>query len=212
MKFEDVKIGQILKDVYGNRYEVIDIMHENKYFPILVKCVEFKKSVKVDMYSFLTDVNQTLWILKDRSLMLSVDNGLGKIVKDNFYPGSELLKSLEQITIDIAGIKLHYLLGHQSIVDSIDLTLSEMEIVEDDYLTRDNVKIGMTVIDGLGNEYVVIGYGARFVQMTNNMKFTNMDGMVKNIDVAMYVPYYNGCDAENVCTTKDFHIVKGESK
>lgn len=207
MKFEDVKIGQILKDVYGNRYEVIDISNK-----VLVKCIEFKKSVRVDSYTALVGVNQTLWVLKDRSMMLPIHEGFGKFIKDNFYSNLALSGNLEPITVDICGIKKHYLLAQQSTIDKITLTLSEMEIVEDDYLTRDNVKIGMTVIDGLGNEYVVIGYGARFVQMTHNMKFTNMDGMVKNIDVAMYIPYYNGCDAENVCTTKDFQIVKSESK
>lgn len=208
MKFEDVKVGQVLEDVYGNRFKVLNIMHDNKYFPILVKCVEFKKSVKVDMYSFLTGFNQTLWILKDRSLMLSVDNGLGKFVKDNFYPDSELLKSLEQIIIDVAGIKRHYLLGQQSTVDSIELTLSEMDVIEYDYLTSSNVKVGMKVIDGVGNEYVVIDFNTEAVKLSNNTKFTSMDGMSKNIVATVRVPYYNDGVSEDACTTKDFQIVR----
>lgn len=208
MKFEDVKIGQILIDVHGNRFEVVKIVYNNKYFPIFVKCVEFKKPVKVDVYSSLTDVNQTLWILKDRSLMLSVDNGLGKFIKDNFYSSLALSNNFEHIEIDINGAKQYYLLGQQSTVDKIELTLSEMEVVEYDYLTPNNVKNGMKVIDGNGNEYVVIDFGTEAVQLLRNIEFVDMEGTAKNVDVTMRVSYYNANKSEYACTTKDFQIVK----
>lgn len=204
MKLEDVKIGQILEDVYGNRFEVIDISNN-----VLVKCIKFKKSVRVDSYTALVCINQTLWILKDRSMLLPIHDGFGKFIKDNFYSSLALSCNLEPITVDICGIKRNYLLAQQSTIDKIGLTLTEMEIVEDDYLTLDNIKNDMKVIDGLGNEYVVIDFGTEAVQLLRNIKFTSMNGESKNIDTVMRVPYYNVNMPENVCTTKDFQIVKG---
>ena len=208
MKFEDVKIGQILEDVYGNKHEVIDI--SNDYYKVLVNCIEFKKSVRVDPYTALVGINQTLWILKDRAMLLSIDDGPGKFIKDNFYSSLALSNNLESIVLETSvGTKRHFLLGQQSTIDKVGLTLTEMEIVEEDYLTADNVKNGMKVIDGLGNEYVVIDFGTEAVQLLRNITFTTMEGVSKNIDTVMRVPYYNINIPDYACTTKDFQIVKG---
>ena len=180
MKFEDVKVCQILEDVYGNKFEVTDISNGNDYFKVLVKCIEFKKSVRVDPYTALTGINQTLWILKDRAMMLSIDDGPGKFIKDNFYSSLALSNNLESIVLETSvGTKRHYLLGQQSTIDKVELTLSEMTVVEDDYLTINNIKNDMNVIDGLGNEYVVIDYDGVSVKLLRNIKFTSMNGESK---------------------------------
>ena len=206
MKFKDVKIGQILNDAYGNQFKVLKIVDSDEYFPVFVKCVEFKKSVKVDAYTFLTGVNQTLWVLKDRSLMLSVDKGFGKFIKDNFYSSLALSSSFERITVDINGVKRHYLLGRQSTVDKIEVTLSDLKIVESDCLTPNNVKLGMTVVDGVGNKYVVTDFGIDFVQLLHCTTFTSIDGQTKNVDVFVYIPYYKDGMSEHEHTTKDFRL------
>lgn len=210
MKFEEVEVGQILEDVHGNKHEVIDISNGNDYYKVLVKCIEFKKSVRVDPYTALTGINQTLWILKDRAMLLSIDDGPGKFIKDNFYSSLALSNNLESIVLETSiGTKRHYLLGQQSTIDKVGLTLSEMTVVEDDYLTINNIKNGMKVIDGLGNEYVVIDYDGVSVKLICNIKFTSMNGESKNIDTVMRVLYYNINMPEYACTTKDFQIVKG---
>ena len=143
-------------------------------------------------------------------MLLSIDDGPGKFIKDNFYSSLALSNNLESIVLETSvGTKRHFLLGQQSTIDKVGLTLSEMEIVEEDYLTADNVKNGMKVIDGLGNEYVVIDFGTEAVQLLRNITFTTMEGVSKNIDTAMRVPYYNINMPEYACTTKDFQIVKG---
>lgn len=39
MKFEDVKLGQILEDKIGNKYEVMRIVDSNKIYPVFLKCI-----------------------------------------------------------------------------------------------------------------------------------------------------------------------------
>lgn len=82
-------------------------------------------------------------------------------------------------------------------------------ILEKDYLTSDNVKLGMKVIDGIGNEYVVIDFGSDDVKLVHNTQLTSMDGESKEVDMYLQVPYYSNTVIEGECTTKDFQIVKG---
>lgn len=209
MKFEDVKVGQILEDAHDNRFEVVNIDTNNKYYSILVKCIRFKGVIKqVDGFTKFTHAKQRLYILRDRSMLLPIHDGFGKYIKDNFYSNLVLVGNLEPITVDICGIKKHYLLAQQSTIDKITLTLSDLKIVEDDYLTLSNVKVGSKVIDGIGNEYVVIDFNTEAVKLSHNTKFTSMDGTSKNIVAIVRVPYYNDNMSEDVCTTKDFQIVR----
>ena len=202
MKFEDVKIGQILEDVYGNKFEVIGISNK-----VMVKCIEFKKSVRVDPYTtlagLLTGVNQTLWILKDFSMLLPIHEGFGKFIKDNFYSSLALSGNLESITVDICGIKRDYILAQQSTIDKIKiitLTLSEMKIVEDAEnvcTTKDfqivketktkleDVSIGMEVVDKLGNEYIIIALDS--TEMPVKLKCTKLKNKCFVDDKTMFV-------------------------
>lgn len=212
MKLRNVKIGQILEDVYGNKYEVLEVAKSYEYYPILVRCIDFKKPVKVDtqMYGSITSVGQRTWILKDRSLMLPIEDGPGKFIKDNFYSSLALGGSLERITLQSSnGTKRHFLLGQRSTIDSITLTLDEMKIVEDevDYPTSDNAYIGMKVVDGEGKEYKVIDLNMVSVQLGYISNFTAMDGTVNAISATIQVPYYKK-GAGFACSTKDFQIVK----
>lgn len=131
VKFEDIKTGQILEDAHGNRFKVLDITYENEYYPVRLKCVEFKKSVKVNSHESFTNKSQTLCVLKDRSMLLSIDDGLGKHIKENFYSSLALGGSLQRVTLNASnGSKRNYILGRQSTIDDITLTLSDLKIVK----------------------------------------------------------------------------------
>lgn len=43
MKFENVKVGQILEDIYGNRYKVLSTSTGNPAYPVFLECIKFKK-------------------------------------------------------------------------------------------------------------------------------------------------------------------------
>lgn len=45
MKLENVKVGMLLKDKFGNEYEVIEINRNDDFQPVRVKCVKFVKRV-----------------------------------------------------------------------------------------------------------------------------------------------------------------------
>lgn len=53
VKFEDIKTGQILEDAHGNRFKVLDITYENEYYPVRLKCVEFKNLLKLILMNLL---------------------------------------------------------------------------------------------------------------------------------------------------------------
>ncbi len=205
MKLCDVNVGQILEDRYGNKYEVVTISEGNNFYPVLIKCVDFKQPVGTDGYGGITDVGQGTWVLKDRSALLSVEEGAGKFFKENFYSSLALSNSLEQITVELSnGSKRHYLLGRQSTIDNITMTLEDMNPVEDDCLTKDNIQIGMTVIDGVGNEYEVISCDRNSAHLSRTIEITTIEGIAKTIDVTVCVPF-----DDFACTIKDFQIVKG---
>lgn len=45
MKLEDIKIGQFLKDKFGNRYKVVEVNEDDDFAPVELKCVKFANSV-----------------------------------------------------------------------------------------------------------------------------------------------------------------------
>ena len=46
MKLENVKIGQILKDKFGNKYEVDEIDENDDLLPLKLRCIKFAKNVR----------------------------------------------------------------------------------------------------------------------------------------------------------------------
>nr|DAD57821.1 MAG TPA: hypothetical protein [Bacteriophage sp.] len=204
MKFEDVKVGQILEDTYGNRFQVLDIIYGNEYYPVRVKCIEFKNPVKIDSHNSFKNKNQILYVLKDRSMLLSIDDGLGKYIKENFYSSLALSNTLQTFSLTASnGSKRHYVLGRQSTVDNVTLTLSDMEPVKDNYLTIDNVRNDMIVSDGVGNKYTIIYYNSDNIQLMFKKQITGINGKSGDFNTYIWVPY----DSNDGLSAKDFSIV-----
>lgn len=204
VKFEDIKTGQILEDAHGNRFKVLDITYENEYYPVRLKCVEFKKSVKVNSHESFTNKSQTLCVLKDRSMLLSIDDGLGKYIKENFYSSLALGGSLQRVTLNASnGSKRNYILGRQSTIDDITFTLSDLKIVKDDCLTIDNIRMNMTISDGLGNIYTVSYYNGDRIQLNFKAKTVGANGESRCFDAYVWIPF----ESNDKLSAKDFHIV-----
>lgn len=60
MKFEDIKKGQIVVDIIGNEYEVIDI--DNEYHWVKLKCIKFVAQSYVDTVFSFNNVGHDLWV------------------------------------------------------------------------------------------------------------------------------------------------------
>ena len=209
MKFEDVKIGQILLDSLGNKYEVMNIKHSSKCYPVFLKCVEFREAISIDKYATVTGINQTFWIVRDRSMLLSIDSGPGKFIKENFYSSLALSNNLEYITLEVQGrCKRDYILGRGPVINKIGLTLSELEVIDDNYLSLNNTARGMKITDGAGNKYTVFDYNVEAIRLSYNFKLIGINGETRNVDAVIRVPYYNPGSIGNRCTTKDFRIIK----
>lgn len=204
MKFEDVKAGQILEDTYGNRFEVLDITYENEYYPIRVKCIEFKRPVKVDSHVSVTNKNQTLYVLKDRSMLLSIDDDLGKYIKENFYSSLALSNTLKTFSLTGSnGSKRHYVLGRKAVVDNVTLTLSDMEPVKDNHLTVHNIRNDMIVSDGVGNKYTVIYYNSDSIQLMFKKQIVGINGKSGDFNTYIWIPY----NSKDGLSAKDFSII-----
>lgn len=65
MKLEDVKIGQIVVDKYGNEY-VVEIADNHPLRPVLLKCIKFLNIVRVQKIGDVKfhNVNDIYWIYK----------------------------------------------------------------------------------------------------------------------------------------------------
>lgn len=204
MKLEDVKVGQILKDKYGNKYEV-KLISKDDLQSVFVSCVEFKKKVYVSEFD-ITKCGDSVWLIDDKNILLSKDSLFGRAICQKLK-FTYFSSCFNKITISSGFDSQTFLLCKQSTIDKI-LTLSDLE--EDvviDYLTADNVKLGMKVIDGIGNEYVVDDIVDDSVSLLLNMKTTNIDGESCVISLKTWIPFY---DEKDVITTKDFLIVQKE--
>lgn len=208
MKLENVKVGQILKDKFGNKFEVMTIDKSDNVQSVEVKCVEFKKSVCVSNL-YINRLGDNEYLINDKSLLISLESLSGeKIVKNlNF---TVLPKCFKQIKISSGYNSQTFLVAHQETIDKIDVTLSDLEDVSPDYLTSNNVKLGMTVSDGLGNEYVVVDVDNDLVQLSMNMNTATVNGKSCVIDFKTWIPFYDeNNENDDVITTKDFRIIEG---
>ena len=210
MKLEDVKLGQILKDKFGNKYRVTSITNDDLQ-SVFVTCIEFKQKVCVGDFS-INECGYRVWLLNDRNILLSDESPSGKKIAKKFELFS-FLKSYQKITISFGFKNQNFLLCRSSFIDKIDVTLSDLEedVVVPDYLTEDNIKIGMKVSDGLGNEYIVDDYVDDSVELLLNMETTSVDGESCVMPMKTRIKFYNETE-KHLITTKNFRIIKGEIK
>ena len=201
MKLEDVKLGQILKDKFGNKYKVTAIEKDDLQ-SVIVTCIEFKKEVCVGDLSII-GCGDAAWLLNDRSILLSLESPSGEKIAKNLK-FTAFSKPFKKITISSGFDSQDFLLCRPSFFNNIDVTLSDLEEdVFSDRLTKDNVKIGMTVSDGLGNTYEVIDYSQHSVKLELKMETVNVNGEGRKFYMHMWVSY----ESDVELSMKDFRII-----
>ena len=208
MKLEDVKVGQILKDKFGNKYKVTLIKNDDLQ-SVSVKCVEFKRVVCVGI-SYIDECDDVVLLLNNRSILLSLESPSGRKIANNLKL-TTFSGDFKKIEISTGSDTQSFLLCGKSFIDKIDVTLFDLEEdVASDYLTEDNIKLGMKVVDGLGNEYTVEDYVDDSVQLSRTFETSSVDGESCIMSMKTWILFYDENKAEkHLITTKNFRIVEG---
>ena len=204
MKLKDVKIGQILNDRFGNKFEVTRIDMDNKFMPIELKCVKFVKNVCIG-HDTITKPNFHFWILKDRSRILSSDSIVGEFLKEHFSNIKTFNDELEIIDIVLNDVKCSFLFGDAKAVKRVDITLKDLCLNGDEeYPTNFNTRLNDIIVDKNGTEYRVIAKYSTSIEVVHSTEFTGLDDRVFDVKVRMYIPFYNRVYTDDVLTTKEF--------
>lgn len=204
MKLKDVKIGQILNDKFGNKFEVTQIDDGDDLMPIELKCVEFVKDICIGRDK-ITKAGYHSWFLKDRSGILSSDSVVGEFLK-NVFSNTELSNDeLELIDLTLNDVKCRFLFGNAISVKKVDVTLKDLCLNGDEeYPTIFNTRIDDIIVDKNGVEYRVIAKYSTGIEIVYSTEFTGLDDKVFNVNVRMYIPFYNSGYTDDVLTTKEF--------
>ena len=203
MKLEDVKVGQILKDKFGNKFEVTQIDTDDHFMPVELKCIEFVKNVCIGRDK-ITKSNFHSWVLKDRSRILSSDSTIGEFLKEHFS-NTKTFDELEIIDLMLNGDECRFLFGDANAVKKIDVTLKDLVLDDNEnYPTIHNIAIDDIIVDKRGTEYIVIAKYRYGVEVVYKREFTCMDGTVFNVNSKMVIPFPVNGQTNGIFTTKEF--------
>ena len=150
MKLDDVKIGQILEDKFGNKFEVTQIDTDDKLMPVGLKCVKFVKNVCTGCTT-ITKPNFRFWVLKDRSRILSSDSIVGEFLKEHFSNIKTFNDELKFIDVVLNGVECRFLFGDAKAVKQVDITLKDLCLNGDEeYPTNFNTRLNDIIVDKNG--------------------------------------------------------------
>ena len=204
MKLDDVKIGQILEDKFGNKFEVTQIDTDDKLMPVGLKCVKFVKNVCTGCTT-ITKPNFRFWVLKDRSRILSSDSIVGEFLKEHFSNIKTFNDELKFIDVVLNGVECRFLFGDAKAVKQVDITLKDLCLNGDEeYPTNFNTRLNDIIVDKNGTEYRVIAKYSTSIEVVHSTEFTGLDDRVFDVNVRMYIPFYNKVYTDDVLTTKEF--------
>lgn len=71
MNFKDVKVGQILIDVYENEYIVLEFLNDDSLVQTKIKCIKIKKPICIDLCETIKNVGDVAWISNNYLIRLS---------------------------------------------------------------------------------------------------------------------------------------------
>lgn len=205
MELEDVEIGQILKDKFGNKYKVVEIDKNDDFVPVGLECINFIKDVYFGHgMNYIKKVGSHAWILKDYSKCLSSNSLVGEFLKRNFclnICGNEL----KRIEFSVNGVKRDFVFGLPENIMKIEVTLKDLCIDDDiNYPTKYNTRLDDVIIDKLGTEYIVIARNDAGIEVKYKREFIGYNGKVFDINSKIYIPFPNSIYPDDTFTTKEF--------
>ena len=205
MKFVDVKVGQILKDKFGNKYEVAQIDEKDNFMPVELKCIKFVKDVCFGLRGdIITKVGDYSWILKDYSSCLSFNSFVGEFLKCNFCPDT-CVDELKRIKLSFNEIERDFIFGSAENIRKIEVTLKDLLIDDNEnYPTKDNVRLDDIIVDKNGAEYRVISRDSSGIGVKYKTKFIGINGTVFDTYSTTYIPFHYDTYEKGILTTKEF--------
>jgi hypothetical protein len=205
MKLVGVKVGQILKDKFGNKYEVVQIDEDDNFMPVKLKCIKFVKDVCFGLRGdIIAKVGHYSWVLKDYSRILSSDSTVGEFLKRNFCSDT-CANELKRINLSFNGIERDFVFGSAENIKKIEVTLKDLLIDDNEnYLTKDNVRLDDIIVDKNGVEYTVISIDSNCIGVKYKTKFIGIDGTVFDTYSTMYIPFHYDIYEKSILATKEF--------
>lgn len=205
MKLVGVKVGQILKDKFGNKYEVVQIDEDDNFMPVELKCIKFVKDVRFGLRGdIIAKVGHYSWVLKDYSRILSSDSTVGEFLKRNFCSDT-CVDELKRINLSFNGIERDFVFGSAENIKKIEVTLKDLLIDDNEnYPTKDNVRLDDIIVDKNGVEYTVISIDSNCIGVKYKTKFIGIDGTVFDTYSTMYIPFHYDTYEKSILATKEF--------
>jgi hypothetical protein len=210
MKLEDIKIGQFLKDKFGNRYKVVEVNEDDDFAPVELKCVKFVNSVYFGSTCFghsnnhITEIGSRVWVLKDYSRLISSNGFVGEFLKRNFCSDINVDK-LRRIELSFNGIKRDFIFGSPEDIAKIEVTLKDLCIDDNtNYPTKYNVRLDDIIVDKSGTEYIVIARNNAGIEVKYKREFIGYNGKVFDINSKIYIPFPNSIYPDDTFITKEF--------
>lgn len=206
MKLEDVKIDQVLEDIYGNKYRILEIDNDN-FLPVHVECIEFQAKVHFGAgYNIISKVGSRAWVLKDYSRLLLADGAAGSFLQRNFYPNANWnFDDLEYITVSSNDTDKRFLIGNSEAIRKVKVTLIDLRISDNSsYPTKHNTRLDDILVDKSGKEYRVIGRNNEGLTVKCKGEFVGTDGTIFDTCLTMYVPFPDDRYQNKFLTTKEF--------
>ena len=208
MKLKDVKVGQILKDKFGNKYEVVQIDDaDSDFMPVELKCVEFVKEVCFGRnLDSITKVDDYSWILKNRLRILSSDSIVGEFLKEHYSNEySSFDDGLNLVDLTFNDTNCRFLFGNAKAVKKVDVTLADLCIDDNkNYPTKDNTKLNDIIVDKNGVEYRIIARNNYDITVKYEREFVGIDGVIFNTHSTMCISFPDDRYENKFLTTKEF--------
>ena len=206
MRLEDVKIDQVLEDIYGNKYRVLEIDDDN-FLPVHVECIEFQAKVHFGAgYNVISGIGSRAWVLKDFSRLLIVDGTVGAFLQRHFYPNSNWdFDDLEYITVSSNDTDKRFLIGNSEAIRKVRVTLGELRIFDNSsYPTRYSTRLDDILVDKSGKEYRVIGRNNEGLTVKYKNEVIGANGIIFDTYSTMYIPFPDDRYQNKSLTAKEF--------
>lgn len=208
MLLEDVKIGMHLRDPKGNVYEVLAIKDVPRCI-VHLKCITFVRPVKVESHFGFTREGQTWWVHADREQLIAAENPVVRQIARSLGELKNDTITVDGFSVTCNGTTKYFRIVTSKCRTGCEITIADMKLKEQ-HLTRDNIRVGMTVRIASGMAFSVRGYSDDGVLIQGTLQSPDLVGTMKQISVDTLVEW---ADSDRpihagLLTTKDFIIME----
>ena len=108
MKLQDIYVGMLVQDTYGNQYRVLSVTPKDAQC-VKLECTHFERSVNVGDKTYFDGIGQARWVLRDRDCI------------------RQSLSITDETIADKADYQMCLVVGEGASLD-VDITLETLEV------------------------------------------------------------------------------------